>query len=125
MKVGVQCVGRRNVRAAGLYVLDDFLQGDDQILRLLLRQLNLLSRIPARLQCSRQMRSRGGRVLRYRQRLRRARHVEASLERHKETFGNAPEVYGLDRGFFSVENIEVCGQLGRKRCPSLKAGLLP
>jgi transposase, IS5 family len=40
------------------------------------------------------------------------RHVEASLKRHKETFGNAPEVYGLDRGFFSEENIEVCEQRG-------------
>jgi IS5 family transposase len=26
--------------------------------------------------------------------------VEPSLERHKDTFGRAPELYGSDRGFF-------------------------
>lgn len=31
--------------------------------------------------------------------------VEPSLERHKETFGRAPEVYGADRGFFNEENV--------------------
>jgi transposase, IS5 family len=41
-------------------------------------------------------------------------HVEPSLERHKETFGKVPEVYGLDRGSFSEENIEICEQGGVK-----------
>jgi transposase, IS5 family len=39
-------------------------------------------------------------------------HVGPSLERHKEAFGQAPEVYGSDRGFFSEENIEECKQGG-------------
>jgi transposase, IS5 family len=40
--------------------------------------------------------------------------VEPSLERHKEAFGWAPEVYGSDRGFFSEENVEACKQDGVK-----------
>jgi transposase, IS5 family len=35
-------------------------------------------------------------------------HVEPSLERHKETFGHAPELYGSDRGFFSETNVKSC-----------------
>ena len=41
-------------------------------------------------------------------------HVEPSLERHKEAFGQAPEVYSADRGFFSEENVEECTQDGVK-----------
>jgi IS5 family transposase len=39
-------------------------------------------------------------------------HVEASLERHKEAFGRAPELYGADRGFFSEKNVTRCEQVG-------------
>jgi IS5 family transposase len=41
-------------------------------------------------------------------------HVEPSLERHKETFGQAPELYGSDRGFFSETNVKSCKQNGVK-----------
>src|SRR5467141_536598 len=41
-------------------------------------------------------------------------HVEPSLERHKETFGHAPELYGSDRGFFSEKNVKSCKQKGVK-----------
>ena len=41
-------------------------------------------------------------------------HVEPSLEHHRQTFGQAPEVYGADRGFFSEENVEACQQGGVK-----------
>ena len=41
-------------------------------------------------------------------------HVAPSLEYHRQTFGQAPEVYGADRGFFSEENVEVCEQGGVK-----------
>jgi transposase, IS5 family len=40
--------------------------------------------------------------------------VEPSLERHKETFGHAPELYGSDRGFFSEKNVKSCKQNGVK-----------
>lgn len=39
-------------------------------------------------------------------------HVEASLTRHKKTFGHAPEVYSTDRGFFSEKNLQACDQAG-------------
>jgi len=39
-------------------------------------------------------------------------HVEASLERHKETFGCAPDLYAADRGFHSPENQESCKTAG-------------
>ena len=39
-------------------------------------------------------------------------HVTFSLERHKETFGNAPRIYSADRGFFSAGNIEQCQEAG-------------
>jgi transposase, IS5 family len=35
-------------------------------------------------------------------------HVAPSLERHKESFGHAPELYGTDRGFFSEKNVKSC-----------------
>jgi IS5 family transposase len=35
-------------------------------------------------------------------------HVTPSLERHKESFGWAPDWYSSDRGFFSDENIKAC-----------------
>src|SRR5881409_1258865 len=33
-----------------------------------------------------------------------ADHVPSSLDRHQQTFGNPPDLYATDRGFFSVEN---------------------
>ena len=41
-------------------------------------------------------------------------HVEPSLQRHKETFGHAPALYGSDRGFFSEKNVKSCKQNGVK-----------
>jgi len=41
-------------------------------------------------------------------------HVKPSLERHKETFGHAPELYGSDRGFFSEPNVKDCKKSGVK-----------
>ena len=40
--------------------------------------------------------------------------VEPSLQRHKETFGRAPELYGSDRGFFSETNVKSCKRNGVK-----------
>jgi transposase, IS5 family len=39
-------------------------------------------------------------------------HVQASLERHMEAFGRAPDLYGADRGFFSEKNVTRCEQVG-------------
>ncbi len=39
-------------------------------------------------------------------------HVPASLERHKETFGCAPDLYAGDRGFHSPENQQACRTAG-------------
>jgi IS5 family transposase len=39
-------------------------------------------------------------------------HVEPSLQRHQQTFGQAPEVYGADRGFYSPNNLTACQQAG-------------
>src|SRR5450432_2375054 len=39
-------------------------------------------------------------------------HVKASLERHKETFGCAPDLYAADRGFHSPENQDLCQTAG-------------
>jgi transposase, IS5 family len=41
-------------------------------------------------------------------------HVEPSLQRHKDAFGSAPEMYGSDRGFFSDRNVASCEQDGVK-----------
>src|SRR3982075_744254 len=41
-------------------------------------------------------------------------HVVASLERHKQTFGDVPKLYGSDRGFFSEKNVTSCKQQGVK-----------
>jgi len=41
-------------------------------------------------------------------------HVEPSLQRHKESFGHAPQLYGSDRGFFSEQNVRSCKQNGVK-----------
>jgi len=41
-------------------------------------------------------------------------HVEPSLQRHKESFGHAPQLYGSDRGFFSEQNVKSCKQNGVK-----------
>src|SRR5262249_52609462 len=58
-------------------------------------------------------------------------HVLPSLERHEETFGCAPQVYGADRGFFSEPNVASCErsgvnvvcipQRGGKRAPEREA----
>ena len=41
-------------------------------------------------------------------------HVEPSLERHRETFGHAPGLYGSDRGFYSENNVKTCRHQGVK-----------
>lgn len=41
-------------------------------------------------------------------------HVKPSLERHKETFGFAPDLYSSDRGFFHEDNIKDCKDEGVK-----------
>jgi IS5 family transposase len=35
-------------------------------------------------------------------------HVSPSLQRHKQAFGRAPELYSSDRGFFSERNLASC-----------------
>jgi len=45
-------------------------------------------------------------------------HVVISLERHKQTFGDVPELYSSDRGFFSESNVTSCEQQGVKWCAS-------
>ena len=37
-------------------------------------------------------------------------HVEASLERHHQTFQHPPEWYAGDRGFYSADNVQRCQQ---------------
>jgi IS5 family transposase len=39
-----------------------------------------------------------------------ADHVEASLERHRQTFQHPPEWYAGDRGFYSADNVQRCQQ---------------
>jgi IS5 family transposase len=39
-------------------------------------------------------------------------HVPSSLDRHQRTFGNPPDLYATDRGFFSVENVQSCEKAG-------------
>src|SRR5882672_8913069 len=39
-------------------------------------------------------------------------HVQSSLDRHQQTFGNPPELYAADRGFFSAENVQSCEKGG-------------
>ena len=41
-------------------------------------------------------------------------HVEPSLQRHKDAFGSAPELYGSDRGFFSGRNV-ICASAAASR----------
>ena len=41
-------------------------------------------------------------------------HVAPSLQRHKQAFGRAPELYGSDRGFFSEQNLTSCTRNGVK-----------
>src|ERR1700737_2327125 len=41
-------------------------------------------------------------------------HVVISLERHRQSFGDVPELYGSDRGFFSEKNVMLCKQQGVK-----------
>jgi transposase, IS5 family len=40
--------------------------------------------------------------------------VEASLQRHRKTFGHAPRVYGTDRGFYSQPNLLISKKAGVK-----------
>ena len=40
--------------------------------------------------------------------------VEASLQRHRERFGHAPQLYSSDRGFYSENNVSRCEQEGVK-----------
>lgn len=40
------------------------------------------------------------------------RHVEPSLRRHQQTFGQAPKLYAGDRGFYSPNNLTACQQAG-------------
>jgi IS5 family transposase len=39
-------------------------------------------------------------------------HVAPSLKRHRKAFGRAPELYGVDRGFFSEKNVQSCERSG-------------
>ncbi len=39
-------------------------------------------------------------------------HVPSSLERHQQTFGDAPSIYSADRGFFSTDNVRQCKDAG-------------
>jgi transposase, IS5 family len=39
-------------------------------------------------------------------------HVEPSLQHHKQTFGQAPQLYGADRGFYSPNTLTACQQAG-------------
>src|SRR6202171_5907220 len=49
-------------------------------------------------------------------------HVVVSLERHKQTFGGVPKLYGSDRGFFSERNAMVCiPQRGGTKAPEREA----
>ena len=41
-------------------------------------------------------------------------HVASSLQRHRQAFGRAPELYGSDRGFFSEPNLASCKHAGVK-----------
>ena len=41
-------------------------------------------------------------------------HVEASLQRHQQTFGHAPQLYGSDRGFYSQHSVHACRRAGVK-----------
>ncbi len=41
-------------------------------------------------------------------------HVAPSLQRHRQAFGRAPELYGSDRGFFSEQNVASCKHDGVK-----------
>ena len=40
--------------------------------------------------------------------------VEAALDRHQKTFRRCPELWSLDRGFFSEKNVELCRRAGVK-----------
>jgi IS5 family transposase len=39
-------------------------------------------------------------------------HVESSLQHHQQTFGQAPQLYGADRGFYSPNTLTACQQAG-------------
>ena len=49
--------------------------------------------------------------------------VKGSLDRHAEVFGEGPECYAGDRGFFSAENEQACRQAGvREVCIPQRGG---
>lgn len=49
--------------------------------------------------------------------------VEASLERHRQTFSAAPEIYATDRGFYSAENVAACQRAAvRQICIPYRGG---
>jgi IS5 family transposase len=39
-------------------------------------------------------------------------HVESSLQHHQQTFGQAPQLFGADRGFYSPNTLTACQQAG-------------
>ena len=39
-------------------------------------------------------------------------HVAPSLQQHQQTFGQAPQLYGADRGFYSPNTLTACQQAG-------------
>ncbi len=41
-------------------------------------------------------------------------HVASSLQCHRQAFGEAPQLYGSDRGFFSEQNLTSCKRAGVK-----------
>jgi IS5 family transposase len=41
-------------------------------------------------------------------------HVPPSLRQHRKTFGQAPDCYGADRGFYSETNVMTCRRVGVK-----------
>lgn len=41
-------------------------------------------------------------------------HVAPSVRRHRQAFGQVPELYGTDRGFFSEQNLALCERAGIK-----------
>ena len=43
-------------------------------------------------------------------------HVAPSLQRHRQAFGRAPELYGSDRGFFSEQNLASCKHAASRSC---------
>ena len=50
-------------------------------------------------------------------------HVKTSLERHKEMFGCAPDLFSTDRGFYDPSNIDACTSAGvQQECIPQRGG---